>query len=79
MCTFVKVEANNDCIGLGEFSGDGEVASNRVEGLVGYLKSHNLFELEAMHFAIYNPIENLHNNHTQLHVAIKFACLSIMG
>ena len=32
-----------------------------------------------MRFAICNPTASLYNNRTQLHAAIEFACLDIMG
>src|SRR5690606_9204354 len=35
--------------------------------------------LEAMRFAICNPTASLYNNRTQIHAALEFACLDIMG
>jgi glucarate dehydratase len=40
---------------------------------------HDPFELERMRFAICNPTASLYNNRTQLHAALEFACLDIMG
>ena len=44
-----------------------------------YLRGHDVFALEAMRFAICNPTASLYNNRTQLHAALEFACLDIMG
>ncbi len=77
--TIVEVETDDGYVGLGEFGGGGEVASNGIESLIGYLQGHNVFELEALRFAICNPTASLYNNRTQLHAAIEFACLDVMG
>ena len=77
--TIVEVETEDGYVGLGEFGGGGEVASAGIESLIGYLKGHNVFELEALRFAICNPTASLYNNRTQLHAAIEFACLDVMG
>jgi len=77
--TVVEVETDDGYLGLGEFGGGGEAASSGIESLIGYLKGHNVFELEAMRFAICNPTASLYNNRTQLYAAIEFACLDIMG
>ncbi len=44
-----------------------------------YLDGHDVFALEAMRLKICNPTASLYNNRTQLHAAIEFACLDIMG
>ena len=77
--TIVEVETDDGYVGLGEFGGGGEVASAGIESLIEYLKGHNVFELEALRFAICNPTAGLYNNRTQLHAAIEFACLDVMG
>lgn len=77
--TVVEVETDDGYVGLGEFGGGGETASAAVESLIGYLKGHDPFRLEAMRFAICNPTASLYNNRTQLHAALEFACLDIMG
>ncbi|MBP6528536.1 MAG: mandelate racemase [Burkholderiales bacterium] len=77
--TVVEVETDDGYVGLGEFGGGGEVASAGIESLIGYLKGHDAFKLEALRFAICNPTASLYNNRTQLHAAIEFACLDIMG
>ena len=51
--TIVEVETDDGYVGLGEFGGGGEVASAGIEGLIGYLKGHNVFELEALQAAGY--------------------------
>lgn len=77
--TLVEVETDDGYVGLGEFGGGGEAASAAVTGLLHYLKGHDVFRLEAMRFAICNPTASLYNNRTQIHAAIEFACLDIMG
>ncbi len=77
--TLVEVETDDGLVGLGEFGGGGESATAAVESLIGYLKGHDVFRLEAMRFAICNPTASLYNNRTQIHAALEFACLDIMG
>lgn len=77
--TVVEVETEDGYVGLGEFGGGGEAASAAVTGLLGYLKGHDVFRLEALRFALCNPTASLYNNRTQIHAAIEFACLDIMG
>ncbi len=77
--TLVEVETDDGLVGLGEFGGGGEASTQAVEGLITYLKGHDVFRLEAMRFAICNPTASLYNNRTQIHAALEFACLDIMG
>lgn len=77
--TVVEVETDDGLVGLGEFGGGGEVATAAVAGLLPYLKKHDVLQLEALRFAICNPTASLYNNRTQLHAAIEFACLDIIG
>jgi glucarate dehydratase len=77
--TLVEVETDDGFVGLGEFGGGGEAATASIEGLIGLLRGHDVFRLEAMRFAICNPTASLYNNRTQLHAALEFACLDIIG
>jgi len=77
--TIVEVETEDGYLGLGEFGGGGEAAELAVTGLLPYLRGHDVFQLEALRFKICNPTASLYNNRTQLHAAIEFACLDIMG
>jgi glucarate dehydratase len=77
--TIVEVESSDGYVGLGEMGGGGEDATRAFEALADYLRGHDVFRLEAMRFAICNPTASLYNNRTQLHAAIEFACLDIMG
>ena len=77
--TIVEVETDTGIIGLGEMGGGGESAEQAFAALKPYLVGHNPFELEALRFKICNPTASLYNNRTQLHAAIEFACLDIMG
>ena len=77
--TIVEVETDDGYLGLGEMGGGGEVASQALEALIQYLRGHDVFALEALRFKICNPTASLYNNRTQLHAALEFACLDIMG
>jgi glucarate dehydratase len=77
--TLVEVETDDGYVGLGEFGGGGETATAAVEGLLALLKGHDVFRLEAMRFAICNPTASLYNNRTQMHAALEFACLDVIG
>ncbi len=77
--TLVEIETDDGYVGLGEFGGGGETATAAVEGLLPLLKGHDVFRLEAMRFAVCNPTASLYNNRTQMHAALEFACLDVMG
>ena len=77
--TIVEVETADGYVGLGEMGGGGESVELAFAGLLPYLRGHDVFKLEAMRFAICNPTASLYNNRTQLHAAIEFACLDIIG
>jgi glucarate dehydratase len=77
--TIVEVETDTGVIGLGEMGGGGESAEAAFRGLNYYLVGHDPFEFEALWFKICNPTASLYNNRTQLHAAIEFACLDIVG
>jgi glucarate dehydratase len=77
--TVVEVETDEGFVGLGEMGGGGESAQLAFNGLKPYLLGHNPFELEALRFKILNPTASLYNNRTQLHAAIEFSCLDVVG
>lgn len=77
--TIVEVETDEGIIGLGEMGGGGESAEQAFRGLKPYLVGHDPFAFEALRFKICNPTGSLYNNRTQLHAAIEFACLDIVG
>jgi glucarate dehydratase len=77
--TVIEVDTDEGITGLGEMGGGGESAELAFAGLKSYLVGHDPFELEGMRFAICNPTASLYNNRTQLHAAVEFACLDIMG
>jgi glucarate dehydratase len=77
--TIVEVETSDGYLGLGEMGGGGEAVGQAFSGLLPYLKGHDVFALEALRYAICNPTASLYNNRTQLHAAIEFACLDIIG
>src|SRR5437868_2598448 len=77
--TIVEVETDDGLIGLGEMGGGGESAELAITGLKPYLIGHDPFAIEAMRFKIANPTASLYNNRTQIHAALEFACLDLMG
>ena len=77
--TVVEVETNDGYVGLGEMGGGGEDATRAFAALESYLHGHDVFALEAMRLKICNPTASLYNNRTQLHAALEFACLDIVG
>jgi glucarate dehydratase len=77
--TIVELESDDGLVGLGEMGGGGESAELAFAGLKPYLVGHDPFELEALRFKICNPTASLYNNRTQLHAAIEFACLDLIG
>jgi glucarate dehydratase len=77
--TIVEVETDTGIVGLGEMGGGGQSAESAFTGLKDYLVGHDPFEFEALWFKICNPTASLYNNRTQLHAAIEFACLDIVG
>lgn len=77
--TIVEVETDVGIVGLGEMGGGGESAEAAFRALKSYLVGHDPFELENLRFMICNPTASLYNNRTQMHAAIEFACLDIMG
>ena len=77
--TIVELETADGLVGLGEMGGGGEAAEGALLGLKPYVVGHDAFDLEALRFKICNPTASLYNNRTQLHAAIEFACLDIIG
>jgi glucarate dehydratase len=77
--TIVEVDTDQGIVGLGEMGGGGESAESAFRHLKSYLVGHDPFELEAMRFKICNPTASLYNNRTQIHAALEFACLDILG
>ncbi len=77
--TVVEVDTDEGIIGLGEMGGGGESAAQAFAVLKTYLVGHDPFDLNRLRYAICNPTASLYNNRTQLHAAIEFACLDIIG
>ena len=77
--TIVELETVDGLVGLGEMGGGGEAAEGALLGLKPYVVGHDAFDLEALRFKICNPTASLYNNRTQLHAAIEFACLDVIG
>lgn len=77
--TIIEVETDEGITGLGEMGGGGESAEAAFQSLNNYLIGHDPFQLEALYWKICNPTASLYNNRTQLHAAIEFACIDIIG
>ncbi|WP_315927672.1 enolase C-terminal domain-like protein [Mesorhizobium sp. SP-1A] len=77
--TVVELETDVGIVGLGEMGGGGESAEAAFRALKPYLVGHDPFELENLRFSICNPTASLYNNRTQMHAAIEFACIDIIG
>jgi glucarate dehydratase len=77
--TIVEVETDAGLVGLGEMGGGGESAEAAFGALKEYLVGHDPFDLEVLRLKLMNPTASLYNIRTQLHAAIEFACLDLMG
>lgn len=77
--TIIEVDTDVGIVGLGEMGGGGESAEAAFKALKPYLVGFDPFNLEELRFAICNPTASLYNNRTQLHAAIEFACIDIIG
>ena len=77
--TIVEVETDEGITGLGEMGGGGESAEAAFRGLKRYLVGHDPLQLEQLYWKICNPTASLYNNRAQLHAAIEFACIDIIG
>lgn len=77
--TVIEVETDAGLVGLGEMGGGGESAEQAFRALEASLLGHDPFDLEALRFKLMNPTASLYNNRTQVHAALEFACLDLMG
>lgn len=77
--TIVEIETDVGLIGVGEMGGGGESAEVAVRGLKPYLVGHDPIQLEQLRWKIMNPVASLYNNRMQLHAAIEFACIDVVG
>jgi glucarate dehydratase len=77
--TIVEVETDEGLVGLGEMGGGGESAEAAFRGLKPYLLGHDPMQLEQMFWKICNPTASLYNNRAQLHAALEFACIDLVG
>ena len=77
--TIVEVETDNGLVGLGEMGGGGQAAAAAFEGLRSYVVGHDPFDLQALAAKLLNPTASLYNNRTQLHAALEFACIDLIG
>ena len=77
--TLVEVETDEGLTGVGEMGGGGESAQAAIQALKPYLVGHDPLQLEMLRWKIMNPVGSLYNNRAQLHAAIEFACIDVVG
>lgn len=77
--TIIEVETDEGLLGVGEMGGGGESAEAAVAAMKEYLLGHDPANLEALRWKIANPTAGLYNARLQIHAAIEFACLDIVG
>lgn len=77
--TIIEVDTDEGITGVGEMGGGGESAEAAFRGLKQYLVGHDPIQLEALFWKICNPTASLYNNRAQLHAALEFACIDIVG
>jgi glucarate dehydratase len=77
--TVVEVETDDGLTGLGELGGGGESAEAAFRGLKPHLLGHDPFDFESLRHKVCNPTAALYNNRVQVHAALEFACLDLVG
>ena len=77
--TIVEVETDEGLTGVGEMGGGGESAEAAIKGLKPYLIGHDPMQLEQMRWKLMNPVASLYNNRLQMHAALEFACIDVVG
>lgn len=79
MRTLVEIETDDGLVGVGEMGGGGESAHLSIQGLKPYLIGHDPKQLELLRWKVMNPTASLYNNRMQLHAALEFACIDLIG
>ena len=77
--TVIEVETDEGITGLGEMGGGGEAAEAAFRHLKPYIVGHDPLQFEQLFWKICNPTASLYNNRAQLHSALEFACIDIVG
>jgi glucarate dehydratase len=77
--TIVEIFTDEGLIGFGEMGGGGASAEDSIKGLKPYLIGHDPLQLEMLRWKIMNPVGSLYNNRSQIHAAIEFACIDLVG
>lgn len=77
--TILELEADNGLIGIGEMGGGGESSEAAIRSLKPYLVGHDPLHLEELRWKICNPTASLYNNRIQMHAAVEFACIDLIG
>src|ERR1043165_6957161 len=77
--TIVEVITDEGLSGWGEMGGGGESAESAIQALKTYLIGHDPLQFEALYWKICNPTASLYNNRAQIHAALEFACIDVVG
>ncbi len=77
--TLVELESDDGLVGVGEMGGGGESAQAAIQGLRPYLLGHDPRQLELLRWKVMNPTASLYNTRMQLHAALEFACIDLIG
>lgn len=77
--TIVEVHTDAGLVGWGEMGGGGSSAQDAVNALKPYLIGHDPMQLEQLRWKIMNPVGSLYNYRYQIHAAIEFACMDVVG
>ncbi|HZP19023.1 MAG TPA: enolase C-terminal domain-like protein [Bauldia sp.] len=77
--TIVELDTDEGLTGVGELGGGGESAQLAIQSLKPYLLGHDPLQLEQLRWKIMNPVASLYNNRLQLHAALEFACIDVVG
>ena len=77
--TIVEVVTKDGMVGLGEMGGGGQSSEAALRGLLPLVEGMSPFDVELLRFRICNPTASLYNNRAQLHAALEFAFLDLVG
>lgn len=77
--TLVEIQTDAGLSGWGEMGGGGSSAQDAINGLKPYLIGHDPLQLEQLRWKIMNPVGSLYNYRYQIHAAIEFACMDVVG
>ncbi|MFP5308797.1 MAG: enolase C-terminal domain-like protein [Actinomycetes bacterium] len=77
--TIVELETDTGLVGLGEMGGGGRSAAAAFDALRPSIIGHDPTQHELLRAKLLNPTASLYNDNAQLHAALEFACLDLVG